>query len=82
MIVHLLAANQSLMAEKNSSMISYVQEGRYGMPVSCTLITIGIGAISSSTSWLFLSSFVERVGHRDRGREGVPPSRPSFSGRI
>lgn len=54
MIAHLLAANQSLMTEKNSSMISFVQEGWFEMPVSCTPIAIGIGVLSSSTSWLFI----------------------------
>ena len=57
MIGHLLAANQSLMVTKNSSMVSFVQEGWFEMPVFCTPIAIGIGVLSSSTSWLFLRAF-------------------------
>ena len=64
MIGHLLAANQFLMAKKKSSMISFVQEGWFEMPVSCTPITIEVGVLSSSTSWLFLSSFVEGKKNR------------------
>ena len=69
MIGHLLAANQYLMATKNSSMVSFVQEGWFGMPVSCKPITIGVRVLlSSSTSWLlFLSSLSEFVeGKKNR----------------